>query len=125
PAPCPAVRLRKRSAYRVTRIGRSSFTLYASRSTHHALRITPYALRFTPMSNSALPLYRSILDDIRDTGLYKEERVITSQQDADIEVREDGREAEVLNFCANNYLGLANHPDLIEAAKQGVETYGF
>ncbi len=77
------------------------------------------------MSNSALSLYRSILDDIRDTGLYKEERVITSQQDADIEVREDGREAEVLNFCANNYLGLANHPDLIEAAKQGVETYGF
>jgi glycine C-acetyltransferase len=74
---------------------------------------------------AAAPIYRSILDDIREAGLYKDERVITSQQDADIDVRENGAEDHVINFCANNYLGLANHPDLVAAAKEGVEKYGF
>ncbi|MEM6336396.1 MAG: glycine C-acetyltransferase [Bacteroidota bacterium] len=66
--------------------------------------------------------YLPVLEDIREAGLYKSERVITSQQDAEIAVA-GGH--EVLNFCANNYLGLANHPALIEAAKEGVERYGF
>src|SRR5690606_26868160 len=48
-----------------------------------------------------------------------------SQQDADIAVREDGQVREVVNFCANNYLGLANHPDLIAAAQEGLAEYGF
>lgn len=77
------------------------------------------------MSDTALSHYRAILDDIRDAGLYKDERVITSQQDADIEVKDGDQTDEVINFCANNYLGLANHPDLIQAAQDGVEQYGF
>jgi glycine C-acetyltransferase len=61
-------------------------------------------------------------DALREQGLYKAERVITSQQSAQIRVA-GGQ--EVLNFCANNYLGLANHPALIEAACEGVSRYGF
>jgi glycine C-acetyltransferase len=59
---------------------------------------------------------------LKEQGLYKAERVITSQQSARIRV---GGDREVLNFCANNYLGLANHPALIEAAREGVAKYGF
>ncbi|HHL2561806.1 TPA: glycine C-acetyltransferase [Yersinia enterocolitica] len=58
----------------------------------------------------------------RAEGLYKNERIITSAQQADIAVA-DGR--HVINFCANNYLGLANHPRLIAAAKKGMDTHGF
>lgn len=70
-------------------------------------------------------IYANTLSEIREAGLYKEERVIASQQDADIVVSSDGTERPVLNFCANNYLGLANHPDLIAAAREGVSKYGF
>ncbi len=73
-------------------------------------------------SDQATQTLRGILQDIRESGLYKEERIITSQQDADIEVASGG---EVINFCANNYLGLSNHPALIEAAREGVAKYGF
>jgi glycine C-acetyltransferase len=62
------------------------------------------------------------LASIREQGLYKTERVITTPQSAAIRT-EDGR--EVLNFCANNYLGLADHPDVIAAAKQALDTHGF
>ncbi|MCB9601516.1 MAG: glycine C-acetyltransferase [Sandaracinus sp.] len=62
---------------------------------------------------------------LREQGLYKAERVITSPQEAAIDVRTDGKEREVLNFCANNYLGLANHPRLVAAAKKAVEEHGF
>ncbi len=58
---------------------------------------------------------------LKAEGLYKAERVITSSQDAEIAVGDD----RVLNFCANNYLGLANHPDLIVAAKRGLDEHGF
>ena len=68
-------------------------------------------------STTALAAFDQTLDEIRDAGLFKEERVITSPQDADIEVATAGDGArEVINFCANNYLGLANHPDLVAAA---------
>ena len=59
---------------------------------------------------------------LRDAGLYKEERIITSPQQSSIEVT-GGR--EVLNFCANNYLGLSNHPVLIDAAREAVTRHGF
>ncbi len=59
---------------------------------------------------------------IKEDGLYKTERVITSPQNARISV---GNKSTILNFCANNYLGLSNHPKLIEAAKAGIEKYGF
>ncbi|MDO6706280.1 glycine C-acetyltransferase [Photobacterium sp. 1_MG-2023] len=69
--------------------------------------------------------YQQIADQIQEVkaeGLYKSERVITSAQKADIQITSGD---QVLNFCANNYLGLANHPALIEAAKQGMDEHGF
>jgi glycine C-acetyltransferase len=62
------------------------------------------------------------LANIEQAGLYKNERIIISPQGAKIRVA-DGK--EVLNFCANNYLGLANNPSLIEAAKKGLDTHGY
>ncbi len=66
--------------------------------------------------------YAQTLQEIRDAGLFKAERIITSPQSAQITLA-DGR--GVLNFCANNYLGLADHPDIIAAAKQALDTHGF
>ncbi|BDU15807.1 glycine C-acetyltransferase [Lysobacter auxotrophicus] len=66
--------------------------------------------------------YERTLEEIRDAGLFKSERVITSPQSAEITLA-DGR--TVLNFCANNYLGLADHPDVIAAAKDALDTHGF
>ncbi|KLN46275.1 2-amino-3-ketobutyrate CoA ligase [Providencia rettgeri] len=62
------------------------------------------------------------LVQIESDGLFKNERIITTSQDADIKIAGGKR---VINFCANNYLGLANHPALIEAAKQGMDSHGF
>lgn len=62
------------------------------------------------------------IDEIRAAGLYKAERVIGTPQNASVRV---GNGDEVLNFCANNYLGLANHPRLIEAAKSALDEWGF
>ena len=62
------------------------------------------------------------LADIREAGLYKQERIITSAQGAEIKVSTG---EEVLNFCANNYLGLSNHPALIEAAKEALDSHGY
>ena len=66
--------------------------------------------------------YADTLDQIRSAGLFKAERIITSPQSAEITLA-DGR--TVLNFCANNYLGLADHPDIIAAAKDALDTHGF
>ena len=62
------------------------------------------------------------LADIREAGLYKEERIIVSPQQAEIKLN-SGK--DVINFCANNYLGLSNHPKLIQAAKDAMDTHGF
>jgi glycine C-acetyltransferase len=62
------------------------------------------------------------IDDIKKNGLYKSERLITSKQETSISVSD---KTNILNFCANNYLGLSNHPDLIKAAKDGIEKFGF
>ncbi len=62
------------------------------------------------------------LSDIKNAGLYKGERIIVSSQDAVIKL-DSGK--EVLNFCANNYLGLSNHPELIAAAKSSLDSYGY
>jgi glycine C-acetyltransferase len=77
------------------------------------------------MSSNASDLtrrYAEELDTIRAQGLFKSERIITSPQSAEIALA-DGR--RVLNFCANNYLGLADHPDIIAAAKHALDTHGF
>ena len=64
----------------------------------------------------------SRLHEIREAGLYKAERVITTPQDAHVAVA-DGR--SVLNMCANNYLGLAEHPEVIQAAHAGLDRWGY
>ena len=74
------------------------------------------------MSQSFLAQARARIGQLRDDGFYKSERVIASQQSAHVQLS-DG--ADVLNFCANNYLGLANDPRLIQAASQGLATDGF
>lgn len=61
------------------------------------------------------------LDEIRSAGLFKNERVITSEQGAEIQVGGN----TVVNFCANNYLGLSSHPDVIRAAKDAIDTHGY
>ncbi len=74
------------------------------------------------MSSSFLAHLANETEALKEQGLYKAERVITSQQSARIRVAGG---AEVLNFCANNYLGLANAPELIEAACAGAKKHGF
>lgn len=68
------------------------------------------------------PILRKELESIRQAGLFKKERVITTPQGADIKTS-DGK--EVVNFCANNYLGLSSHPRVIAAAKKAIDTHGF
>ena len=62
------------------------------------------------------------LAEIREAGLYKNERIITTPQGADIKTDTAG---EVVNFCANNYLGLSSHPKVIQAAKDAIDTHGY
>ena len=62
------------------------------------------------------------IKDIKESGLYKRERIIITPQGADIKTN-DGK--EVINFCANNYLGLSSHPKVIEAAKKAIDTHGY
>ncbi len=62
------------------------------------------------------------LEEIKNNGLYKTERIITTPQGAEIKTNTG---SEVLNFCANNYLGLSSHPKVIEAAKQAIDTHGY
>ena len=68
---------------------------------------------------------RTTLDGIRDDGLWKPERVLVSPQGGEVTVDHAGEHRRVLNLCANNYLGLADHPDVIAAATTAMEHYGF
>src|SRR5262245_14368182 len=68
-----------------------------------------------------LRVLRPQLDDLRARGLYKSERLIQTAQGADVRVNN----REVINFCANNYLGLANHPAIVEAAHEGLRRWGY
>jgi len=74
------------------------------------------------MYNNIKPHLQQELEDIKDAGLYKSERIITSSQDAEITISTGEK---VINFCANNYLGLSNHPDVIQAAKDTMDTHGY
>jgi glycine C-acetyltransferase len=75
------------------------------------------------MYGRAGEIYRKTLTEIREAGLEKKERLITTPQGA--EIRVVGGKRPVLNFCANNYLGLSSHPKVIAAAKEAVDHYGF
>jgi len=74
------------------------------------------------MYSTLKPVLQKELNNIKEAGLYKDERIITSPQGAEI-ITSDGR--KVLNFCANNYLGLSAHPKVIEAAKKTIDSHGF
>ncbi len=74
------------------------------------------------MYQTLQPVLKKELAEIEKAGLYKKERIITSAQGADIQVNTG---QEVVNFCANNYLGLANHPLILQAAKDAIDSHGF
>ncbi len=73
------------------------------------------------MDPKPIDIFQEELQEIESAGLYKEERVLLSPQQAHIKTAQ----GDVLNFCANNYLGLANHPILIQAGKEALDQYGF
>ena len=77
------------------------------------------------MFGRAQEIYETTLREIRDAGLYKEERIITTPQSAEIGVGQGVERRNVVNFCANNYLGLSSHPRVIEAAHEAIKTHGF
>jgi glycine C-acetyltransferase len=83
-----------------------------------------YLKKFKPnnMYDTLKPKLEKEIQEIKDAGLYKTERIITSPQAAEITIA-GGK--KVLNFCANNYLGLSSHPKVIEAAKKAIDTHGF
>ena len=68
------------------------------------------------------PFLTQELQNIKDAGLFKKERIITTPQGAVIRTTDN---TEVINFCANNYLGLSSHPRVIEAAKKTIDTHGY
>ncbi len=74
------------------------------------------------MKTALLEYLKAQTEQLREEGLYKDERIISSPQQAAIKVAGG---AEVLNFCANNYLGLANHPALVEAAQKALDQFGY
>ena len=77
------------------------------------------------MFDSVRDELRTTLDEIREAGLHKPERVIGTPQSATVDVTAGGRPGEVLNFCANNYLGLADHPEVLAAAHQALDRWGY
>jgi glycine C-acetyltransferase len=78
-------------------------------------------------NDSIRGIYQKELGDIRSAGIFKEERIICSPQDSEIEVQfpAGADEKRVINMCANNYLGLSSHPDVVEAARRGLDHRGY
>jgi glycine C-acetyltransferase len=78
-------------------------------------------------NDSIRGIYQKELGDIRSAGIFKEERIICSPQDSEIDVQFPAGAAQkrVINMCANNYLGLSSHPDVVEAARRGLDHRGY
>lgn len=81
-----------------------------------------YQKPIVTMYETLRPVLTKELEEIKNAGLYKNERVITTPQDAVIQTTEG---KEVINFCANNYLGLSSHPKVVQAAKDAIDTHGY
>ncbi|MCW2310103.1 glycine C-acetyltransferase [Rhodobium gokarnense] len=77
------------------------------------------------MSDDFTAHLKNTLEEIEEAGLYKRERLIAGPQGGRIDIASDGGKREVINLCANNYLGLANHPEIVAAAKQALDEFGF
>jgi glycine C-acetyltransferase len=77
------------------------------------------------MYQDARVIFEQTLDEIRAAGLFKEERIILSPQAATIGVDQSGKRTSLLNFCANNYLGLSSHPAVIQAAHAAIDSHGY
>mmetsp|Transcript_6165 Transcript_6165/g.9050 ORF Transcript_6165/g.9050 Transcript_6165/m.9050 type:complete len:430 (+) Transcript_6165:3333-4622(+) len=102
------------------------FQLAARRLTTRYTRFLSTAAETSDKGNSLTSAAQKELSDIRDAGTYKNERIITSPQSSCITVDDTSLASQdVLNFCANNYLGLSNHPSLLNAAKEALTTHGF
>ncbi|MCX6558679.1 MAG: glycine C-acetyltransferase [Candidatus Aminicenantes bacterium] len=78
-------------------------------------------------NNDIRAIYKTELESIRSAGIFKEERIICSPQDSEIEVQfpAGSKQQHVINMCANNYLGLSSHPDVVEAARKGLDARGY
>ena len=101
--------------------GNGFFTLYLT-FTHYHFNFDYKIIKIHNVYDKLQPLLEKELASIREAGLFKKERIITTPQGADIKTSEG---KEVINFCANNYLGLSSHPRVTEAAKKAIDTHGF
>jgi glycine C-acetyltransferase len=87
--------------------------------------LRPFLVEGNPMPETFLASLAAQTEALREQGLFKSERLISSPQQADIDVRMNGSSKHVLNLCANNYLGLANHPEVIAAAHKALDDFGY
>jgi len=101
-------------------LGRFRKTLLPSSFSTPSIRT--FALNYFPMYGALKNHLQTELQSIREAGLYKKERIIASEQGAEITLQNGNR---VLNFCSNNYLGLSSHPDVVAAAAEALHTRGY
>jgi glycine C-acetyltransferase len=87
--------------------------------------LRPFIPESKPVAANLLSSLAEQTESLKDQGLFKKERLINGPQQASIHVQSNGDTREVINLCANNYLGLANHPDILAAAHKALDEYGY